>query len=504
MCETNESIDVNNYLRDNNIEDDEDTMRMRSTIQMEMEDNNINSTLRHKRTREEDSLEEWTVVKNKYSRLNKNNTINDRHVNTTLSYYEITVLCKDKMPKQFSLAKIFKQYNITGISKVKYINLYKVILSFESETQAEKFLLCDIINDLGWKCHRTAEVDISYGIVKGIDVETTIEEFLENVESDVKIITAMRLNKRQRVESNSNTEIKDTWVPSEMIRISFEGASLPNYVYIYDLRVKVESFIFAVTQCSRCWKFGHSRKLCTAKNIVCPKCTENHENCNIDTFKCANCSKNHLSIDKSCPKYQREKKLRELMAEFNCTYRKACLLYIPTPTAREVNDQIVNFNEVITSQTNKDNTENNSNIIVENTTPSFAEITKINKQKQNNKTNKVKNPKSKSKNKRSKNKNNHRPHTGDGNTFWDSDFTHTSDSTVNNESEKEESRRSTHEKNNFDYLQSFIKLKNIICGQESIVEKIKKVVSILTQWFINVVLKNVMELPFSELINNGS
>lgn len=96
-----------------------------------------------------------------------------------------------------------------------------------------------------------------------------------------------------------------------------------------ELRIKVEPYIFPVSQCSRCWKLGHTMKRYPSNKIVCQKCTENHANCNTTTYKCVNCKGQHMSLLRSCPVYVKEKKLRELMSEYNCTYRRALTLYVP-------------------------------------------------------------------------------------------------------------------------------------------------------------------------------
>ncbi|CAG4965227.1 unnamed protein product [Parnassius apollo] len=47
---------------------------------------------------------------------------------------------------------------------------------------------------------------------------------------------------------------------------------------------------------------------------------------------------NHMSLARTCPAYQREKRLRELMAEFNCTYRKALTIIVtPSSPVQETN-----------------------------------------------------------------------------------------------------------------------------------------------------------------------
>ncbi|CAG4992193.1 unnamed protein product [Parnassius apollo] len=86
---------------------------------------------------------------------------------------------------------------------------------------------------------------------------------------------------------------------------------------------------------------------------MCPKCGGEHENCDTKTFKCVNCSGTHMALARTCPAYLKERRVRELMAEFNCTYRRALIIYVaPTPhrqmdlkfTEQDSIQQICNYN----------------------------------------------------------------------------------------------------------------------------------------------------------------
>ena len=77
-----------------------------------------------------------------------------------------------------------------------------------------------------------------------------------------------------------------------------------------------------------CWKFGHVAKACPNTTLkLCPKCGGKHENCATTTLTCTNCKGDHMSMDKSCPAYEREKSLRKLMGNQNWTYKTAYNTY---------------------------------------------------------------------------------------------------------------------------------------------------------------------------------
>ncbi|CAG5001589.1 unnamed protein product [Parnassius apollo] len=234
---------------------------------------------------------------------------------------DVYINCFEKLPKQFALAKLLKTNNIKHISRVKYVNAYKVFVQFECAESADELMNCTPLKELGWRFQKPLEVAFSYGVIKDIELEMTEKEILEVISSDCELIGVKRLKRRK-------TDGKG-WEDSESIRLQFKGSSLPASVYIYGMKINVDPYVFPVTQCSRCWRFGHSLRVCPSKKIVCPKCGKGHANCEITTFRCINCIGSHMSLDRSCPIFIKEKRLRSLMAEFNCSYKKALQIYIP-------------------------------------------------------------------------------------------------------------------------------------------------------------------------------
>lgn len=199
---------------------------------------------------------------------------------------EISVTCQEKFPKQFALAKLFRDHNISQITRVKYVNPYKLIVEVKGEENAELLTKCEFLLGLGWRFQRPLEVGLSYGVVKNIELDLSKKELIDSIKSPTAVSNVRRLKRRG--------EGGIGWTDSESVRIGFSGAYLPSYIYIYDIQVKVEPYLFPVTQCSRCWRFGHTVKMCPSKRIYCSKCGGKHENCNTTTFKCINCSNDHI------------------------------------------------------------------------------------------------------------------------------------------------------------------------------------------------------------------
>lgn len=278
-----------------------------------------------KRQRSESNEEYWqTASKNSKKKTRNRNTI------SVQLPIQVNVTCKEKLPKQFALAKLLNQNEINDIEKIKYVNPYKLLVTFSKESSADKFIWCPKFGEFGWRRQKNWEVGLSYGIIRDIDLDLSEEDLIKHMYSEKEVISAKRLNKKDGGD----------WIPSETLRIGFKGPSLPSYILLFELKVRVEPYTFPVTQCSKCWRFGHIAKMCPTSKVLCPKCCNYHDTCDATKFKCANCSGNHMAMSKSCPTYKKEKRIREIMSELNCTYQAALSKYnISSPVSTPSDDR---------------------------------------------------------------------------------------------------------------------------------------------------------------------
>ncbi|XP_063891873.1 uncharacterized protein LOC135117209, partial [Helicoverpa armigera] len=204
------------------------------------------------------------------------------------------------------------------------INPFKVRIEVDNEFSANKIEKCQAFIDRNWNIQRAMERSSSYGVIRDVDLDLSDEDILKCIscKKPPEIISVYRLKRRDPEGIG--------WQPSEAVQVCFKGSFIPQYVYVEGLRIKVTPYLFPVSQCSKCWKYGHLYKKCPSSKVVCPKCGGPHENCETETFRCVNCSGKHMALAKnSCPVFLKEKKIREIMNEFNCTYRKALSVYVP-------------------------------------------------------------------------------------------------------------------------------------------------------------------------------
>lgn len=311
------------------VEQDLEGTQYQEEVNMQME----GETRLEKRKGEDDDTE-WTKVESRQKKKYK----------TNIDKIEIYISYSKELPKQFALARLFKDSGITDILRVKYINPYKVRLDMDNEVSAERLENCKQLLEKGWHIQRAMEKSLSYGVIRNVDLDLTDEHVLNIITcpTPAKLVSIFRLNRR-----NS----KEGWTKSEAVRLCFKGSYIPPYISVDGLRIKVDPYVFPVSQCTQCWRLGHPTKRCSSK-VTCPKCGENHANCDTTSFKCVNCNGAHMALYKGCPAFLKEKKLRDIMAEFNCTYRKALTIYVTPSSPTDVAPKISSIKTFPTLQTN--------------------------------------------------------------------------------------------------------------------------------------------------------
>lgn len=282
----------------------------------------------------------FTLVQRKPKRIaiNQNKLINKRVTNVLLdkNQFEVCLSSNQILPKQIGLAKLLSAENIANVNRIKYKTPYKVLIYFDSEERANQLINNKTLLESGYRCFSTSEVSITYGIVKYLELDVKDEDLIKYLHCEQEIVSVKRLKRMSETGQ---------WVDSETVRFGFKSSSLPPYVYGYGSRFKVEHYVFPVTQCYACWKFGHLTRTCPEKRVICPKCGEKHPNCETTEFRCVNCKGEHASFDKSCPMYVKEREIRSIMSTENCTYKIALIKYLQRQASRFNNISGVRIND---------------------------------------------------------------------------------------------------------------------------------------------------------------
>ncbi|KAJ0172699.1 hypothetical protein K1T71_005290 [Dendrolimus kikuchii] len=415
---------------------------------------------------EDDEQQDWTVVRRKEKKLK--------------AIIEMYVTSNEVLPKLFAMAKIFKSIGVIGVNRIKFMNSYKIRIDVDSETSAQKIESSQELIDRGWRISRAMETNLSFGVIRNVEMNVEEKEIIENIScpSNAEVLSAYRLNQRNKEE--------DGWVKSEAVRLCFKGSYLPAYVSIHGTNVKVEPYVFRVSQCGKCWRLGHSTKKCPKSKPVCPKCAGEHTNCETKQFKCVNCGGNHMALAKSsCSVFLKEKKLREIMAEFNCTYRRALTIYVPPPCAESIDIKDTKFKSNFMTSFDDFDPPNTSEI---NNEPTFAEVVKIKPDIVHKKKKMRQRPNS--------------PYAGDERSYMD---------VTSNPggSKREEEPHEGNEQRNVNFKELLKKLKEAIFMRGATIHtKIKMVIKYCIEWMVLLVVDYIPDWPILQNImdficNNG-
>lgn len=250
--------------------------------------------------------------------------------------YEVCLSSKSCLPKQVGLAKLLKSLGIQNIMKINSKGPYRAFITFGSKEDAEKLIKCEKLIEMGYKCQFTSEVSLVFGVIREVDLDIDEKELLNEISCEQEIVSVRRLKRLNELRE---------WIDSETVRIGFKSPIVPTYVSVFGASFKVDSYTFLVSQCSGCWKYGHSIKFCPTKKIKCPKCGKDHVNCETTDFFCINCKGAHMALDKCCPMFIKEKKIRDIMCHDNVTYKKAVEIYLCTMKTSKESDVVQNIVE---------------------------------------------------------------------------------------------------------------------------------------------------------------
>ncbi|KAF9810918.1 hypothetical protein SFRURICE_005344 [Spodoptera frugiperda] len=137
----------------------------------------------------------------------ENNDNNDTSEIT--ANHEVCVTSKENLPKPIAFAKILRSENIKDILRIKYKSANKVLIQCQRKEDALKLTDCKQFKEMGLRCELIQEMSVSYGIVKGIDLELSEEELMsifKNIMSEEQVTyrRALQILKEKKGEQISN------------------------------------------------------------------------------------------------------------------------------------------------------------------------------------------------------------------------------------------------------------------------------------------------------------
>ena len=206
---------------------------------------------------------------------------------------------------------------------VKNVGRNKISVQFTSAEAANKFLVNPVLSLCKYVCVIPTFNITRMGIVKGVPVEWSLEEFVGSLIFPTacgEVIKVRRMNRKNVSEGVV------TWVPTQTVVITLRGQQLPERVFSYKSVLNVELYKYPTIQCLNCCRFGHVKSQCRSKPR-CYRCSQSHTGDACDTLQenatCIHCTSKHFATDKGCPEYVRQQNIKAIMSQECISYMEA-------------------------------------------------------------------------------------------------------------------------------------------------------------------------------------
>lgn len=218
--------------------------------------------------------------------------------------------------------KINNQFK-NSILDIKSVGINRVKVIMNSYRAANSLVNNEILISEGFQSYIPKFYTQRKGVIRMVDTYFTAEYLKTEIECEKEVKEVKRMKKWIVDRDTGDKKLVDR----QIVIVSFAGSNLPLSVRINGVNFPVEPYIYPVVQCLRCLRYGHTAKQCKSTRPLCKKCAEEHNDdteCLSDSFYCKFCkSKEHSSIAKTCPTYQKQKRIKQLMSVNNISFKEA-------------------------------------------------------------------------------------------------------------------------------------------------------------------------------------
>lgn len=189
---------------------------------------------------------------------------------------------------------------------VKRLKDGTLLIRAKSEAQAQRLMAIKKLgnNDYNVSVKEHGSLNETQGIIYCRDSIFLTEKEIE----DGLNAQNQKVSKVYKMKKMQNKVLVD----SGLCIITFKSTNLPEYIKFGFLQINVDTYIPNPMKCKSCFRFGHTKKKCSA-NRVCVYCSEFfHEPTPCSAIKCINCGGPHTNTSKECPVFRREHEIQKI------------------------------------------------------------------------------------------------------------------------------------------------------------------------------------------------
>lgn len=198
--------------------------------------------------------------------------------------------------KKFVAKKFLDRLFPAGIDKQRIIKDGHLLFEARSCEQARKAIGEHKIDEtLDYKVKFSLHSSMNYS-VGTFYTDLLVDEDVKEIETS---LASQKVVKFERIKSFKDGVEAFT----NRYKVTFDSQKLPEYINIAYIRFKIDQFYDNPLRCTKCQKFGHTKKNCRAKEL-CRECSMEIPHIPPDKCgpsKCVNCGGKHPSNSLDCP-----------------------------------------------------------------------------------------------------------------------------------------------------------------------------------------------------------
>lgn len=233
------------------------------------------------------------------------------------------------------------------INEVKTVGRNRIKIDIKSGAKANLLVGDEIFKNNKLIAYIPQHLTEKKAIIRNVDTALSEEYILGQIISNVPVIEVKRLTRvatdRETGKIIMGNDGKAKRVPRQMVLITFQGLTLPEFIFINRVRCPVEKYIPPVVQCFNCFLYGHTATQCKGKT-KCRRCGKPHVGDCTEITTCVHChSTDHSSISKKCPVYEKQRKIKVAMSDYNISFKEAekCVSFPSFATITKKNPYLV-------------------------------------------------------------------------------------------------------------------------------------------------------------------
>lgn len=205
-----------------------------------------------------------------------------------------------------------------NIVNIQPLGRNKIKIEMKNAISANNLVSASVFSDRKLEAYIPSHCVHRQGLIRSVETGLGEEEIQAVAVSEYRILHVRRFTKQIVREGVKSLIRLQTCV------LTFDSQHLPPYIYIHGSRCEVVPYVPTLRICYNCYRHGHTRTQCRSQGR-CNRCGGPHllQDCDSIDMNCLHCHGQHLASDKSCPEYQRRKRITEFAAENNISFNDA-------------------------------------------------------------------------------------------------------------------------------------------------------------------------------------